>query len=1068
MNVLKTVALAIAFGTCAWSAFAYELVTHGALTNAAVSASALLRNPAIAHDLGIGNPSSRDLGFDYFDRTSGTPSIGTADNFENQRMPDGTVTRSAIGWLLRGAIREDDLTDRGCLVGSIVALVDGRVPEDCNPKPRGEIDRVLNHFFDPKANGGSGQGLRTSFASGASAADWALGTTNAFASPMLPDAGRKNTYSIVDARQAMYYALSGRVPAGQQADETTRNAWWATTFRALGDVMHVLEDMAQPQHTRNEPHPGSPFELYVDERAGSVNRYVTGTRASAPRASLPLGTYALADPRPSRYSAFWHTTDKKGLADVSNANFLTDNRNLLSPINPYSEPSRDLLDYVREAASFPELIEPGAQISFLSLRNEPRVIDGHAFRMTTESVFSAFCKPQPACYSMNFHNYDDQIADLVPQAIAYSAGLLDYFFRGRIDLVKDGSRPNGLLIRNLGPEPLEGAFEMYYDAKDGLRKPVRRADGTDVAWQSATQQGAALASGKDLPVASDFIAPADAKTPGEYVLVFRGDMGEEKHSGDFVGAVAAKVVKAPKPSSLYIAGVDALNRVLTFKVDSNGMRQLNGYDANGQPLATDFRTPPGSLRDIDPVYEALKGQYYGQVSIPRLPRVRQAVFTDGILPSYETQGISFYTGSTNNPLVYSRDETGKLVFRDYAPSGSPLAVWKTWSSADNAEYEIMIYGVSIAGTDGNLKYVRRVIDASGNATADPPVYLSLPTLPIAFTTYHGFREGRLFVSPDGTRVSGFLGSTIENNLGYLYHGELRIVPGKPLSVMFVPGERIPSTSIQLSVRNPEQCSSSSGGTPPDSTSSTSCSSLDHSQATIREFDQTADWIRGVLRVWHKETDSEFFESKSRNGTGSVTVNPKNACPYDVTDASRLVDTREYFTAGAKRAMLADGTVTSAYSNRPAGTADPRCTNCTITTDGLHVTRHTASNGGTSVTDCDLSQSVQDGVTTTYATSPAAITYSGQEVLRSFTATQDGTITADVLAGGMLSAPRFRGATLPGVGANQLVGDVSPVGELFIASPDKSFVFYEPIPGGGMPASITIPPHVARIIAAIWM
>ena len=38
--------------------------------------------------------------------------------------------------------------------------------------------------------------------------------------------------------------------------ESQRKAYWATTFRALGDVLHLNQDMAQPQHTRNEVHSG--------------------------------------------------------------------------------------------------------------------------------------------------------------------------------------------------------------------------------------------------------------------------------------------------------------------------------------------------------------------------------------------------------------------------------------------------------------------------------------------------------------------------------------------------------------------------------------------------------------------------------------------------------------------------------------------------------------------------------------------------------------------------------------------------------------------------------------------
>ena len=82
----------------------------------------------------------------------------------------------------------------------------------------------------------------------------------------------------------MYRALTGRSKSGQVVApvQTDRKAYWATTFRALGDVVHLIQDMAQPQHTRNDPHSGlgdlirswshftghgSVYEHYIDARA---------------------------------------------------------------------------------------------------------------------------------------------------------------------------------------------------------------------------------------------------------------------------------------------------------------------------------------------------------------------------------------------------------------------------------------------------------------------------------------------------------------------------------------------------------------------------------------------------------------------------------------------------------------------------------------------------------------------------------------------------------------------------------------------------------------------------------
>jgi hypothetical protein len=668
---------------------------------------------------------------------------------------------------------------------------------------------------------------------------------------------------------------------------------------------------------------------------------------------------------------------------------------------------------------------------------------------------------------LNRFVYDDQAALLVPRAVAYSAGLLDSFFRGRIDLVKDNGQANGLLIRNLGPESMRGIFELYYDRHDGLRKPVKRADGSDVVWQTASVPGAELGSGQDLPVTADFVTPADARTPGEYVLVFRGDMGEEKASEaqGFVGAVAAKVVKAPKPSSLYIAGLDAYNRVLTLKVDSRGMRQLNGYDAAGVLKYTDYRFPADQFQDLDPVYVSVVNQwYYGRPSIPKLAHIRQATVSVGIVPSYETQSVSVFAGSYVRPLVYTRDVAGKLVWRgDYVE-----AAWKARSPEDNADFDITITDVNTAGTDGKLRYVRRVTNADGSTSTDSAV-IPLPSIPSWFTGYWGFREGKLFISPDGTRVSGFYSSSDGTNVGVLFHGELRITPGKSLSVAFVPGEGIPQNVSLSSVNTGDQCSSSSGGTPPDSTIAVSCSRVRSGKSTNRMFDEIVDWIGGELRTWRQEGNFEHEDTRSYSATGSTTVTPKNSCPYDITSEMHSTEAKTDYTLEEKRFVMADGALRRNYESRPGVGADPKCRNCTIEITGHDVYRHTASNGGTRPEDCDMVQQVDDSRTTNYTFSgPGVESHTGQEVVRTFTGTLGGSIVVDIASTGWPSAPRFRGTTLPTTLWTELVGDVSPIGELFIASPDKSFIHYEPVKGGGMPETITIPPHVTRIIAAFWM
>src|SRR3989442_10174937 len=97
--------------------------------------------------------------------------------------------------------------------------------------------RVLNHFFDPV----SGNGLNP-FPSNYSSPDWALEDGAQISGPIW-----MQRFSYRDARTLLYNALTS--PLGGD-----RAMSFGLMFQALGHVMHHLQDMAQPQHVRNDQH----------------------------------------------------------------------------------------------------------------------------------------------------------------------------------------------------------------------------------------------------------------------------------------------------------------------------------------------------------------------------------------------------------------------------------------------------------------------------------------------------------------------------------------------------------------------------------------------------------------------------------------------------------------------------------------------------------------------------------------------------------------------------------------------------------------------------------------------
>jgi hypothetical protein len=240
----------------ALSARAYEQITHAAMTREAAMQSEL--NPLtsdVYQRLGIADKQASLI--NYYINISNTAYVirsndpdgakdvagfgATKINLANNHAVFKPVLNSILGWLMLGAIREDDVPyDAGAAENN---------PQD---EPGGPIPRVLNHFYDPYND----QPLTVSGSSvGSKAVDWALGQGNDFA--------------VSRAREAMWRAVTLKYsPAQGLADlpfvptaaiptkEALRIAYWATTFRALGDVVHLLQDMAQPQHTRNDAHSG--------------------------------------------------------------------------------------------------------------------------------------------------------------------------------------------------------------------------------------------------------------------------------------------------------------------------------------------------------------------------------------------------------------------------------------------------------------------------------------------------------------------------------------------------------------------------------------------------------------------------------------------------------------------------------------------------------------------------------------------------------------------------------------------------------------------------------------------
>jgi hypothetical protein len=109
---------------------------------------------------------------------------------------------------------------------------------------------------------------------------------------------------------------------------------------------------------------------------------------------------------------------------------------------------------------------------------------------------------------------------MLPRAVGYSAALLDYFFRGRLesrlDIRKDdvGLHATVRFVNRSPNETMSGTVSLYYDTADGARKPLG-------SWAGIIEPNRE----SDPPLQ---ISPLPADTaPTPWLVVFRGQLGEE-------------------------------------------------------------------------------------------------------------------------------------------------------------------------------------------------------------------------------------------------------------------------------------------------------------------------------------------------------------------------------------------------------------------------------------------------------------------------------------------------------------------------------------------------------------
>ena len=456
------------------AAIAYDLATHARMSWEAYLRAQINQGSAKRAQLGLRNGSYTDLGTQYYDVAGAEERPRESHDFDwnDYKFPKvintqpETVQVIPPGWLMRGAVREDDAGYGAGFGGPISSGNFDWATWPPQDDPYGNFNRFCNHFFDPLNNrplsGAMREGLCL-YDVKRNAVQWALGLSETATppGPLPTDAKRRNHFALPDALEAMWRALTlttlmtdrlGWPYLSESAteQEKIRTAYWATAFRALGDVLHLVQDMAQPQHTRNEIHPlgeAKRYEQYIDWRTKGVGtaEIITIDGETIPgNTVLPPPAYqGYPIPRFARYFDYWSTgvgtasLTGQGLADYSSRGFLT-----LGAI-------RDGREYSHPPSN-PELLRPAQVLdqnygrfeyfvwdvvdTLTGARDQAHMARKGLWYDKFRVALGRDAVPTRATIGQDELVFNDYARLLIPRAVAYSTGVLDHFFRGAMEI----------------------------------------------------------------------------------------------------------------------------------------------------------------------------------------------------------------------------------------------------------------------------------------------------------------------------------------------------------------------------------------------------------------------------------------------------------------------------------------------------------------------------------------------------------------------------------------------------------------------------------------------------------
>jgi hypothetical protein len=359
------------------------------------------------------------------------------------------------------------------------------------------------------------------------------------------------SWSWHNARQQYLESLGGSTKAQREKS-------LADLFRSLGQGTHLLQDATVPAHVREDPHLNviipflgfhfpnpAGYETWVLNNQGTVNAII-GLAPKAPALSIFSVTGNSRAPSPV---ARLFDTD---LFEAGNSGILSD------PALGITEFTNG--NFLSRSTIFRDFTLPRA-VDLALEQGVDEIIDGRVERyfsrpLPTGETVTRFVREGMLRRSLRAFNLspgissswvlDDRVhADyarfLLPRAVGYSASLIDYFFRGKLNVDVSNDPTDMSLVRvegtNGSTEKLDGGtLELYSEDSNGTRIAATPV-GTNTVTANPGQ-----------PISATFRLPANSD---KLMAVYKGKLGDEAPEGDFPGAVIGKSLSPQRVEQIF-------------------------------------------------------------------------------------------------------------------------------------------------------------------------------------------------------------------------------------------------------------------------------------------------------------------------------------------------------------------------------------------------------------------------------------------------------------------------------------------------------------------------------------